>query len=133
VSVGGKTVVPVQYGGWGRSIVTDENGEEEMISMHAGFGEDLFYAYLDMLPSVTASAGTPISPGGLKEDEEISDLCVVYDMSGDFAFRSFDELSALEPGAYCITFSVSSTGRYSEKYDAYESFGSHYGFYLVVE
>jgi hypothetical protein len=81
----------------------------------------------------------PFSPGGLKEDEELSGRCTIYDMSGCMAGPSFaepiplDPLSRLKPGAYCVIFSVSSTGRYSEKYDAYESFGSHYGFYLVVE
>ena len=139
VSVGGKTVVPAQYGGWASSIVTYENGEEKMISVDYGFGSDLFYVYLDMLPSVTASAGMPFSPGGLKEDEELSGRCTIYDMSGFMVGPAFaepiplDPLSKLKPGAYCVLFTVSSTGRYSEKYDAYESFGSHYGFYLVIE
>jgi hypothetical protein len=139
VSVGGKTVVPAQYGGWASSIVTDENGEEHMVNMDSGFRNALFDIYLDLLPSVTAPAGTPFALGGLKEDEELSGRCTIYDMSGCMAGPSFaepiplDPLSRLKPGAYCVIFSVSSTGRYSEKYDAYESFGSHYGFYLVIE
>lgn len=133
VSVGGKTMVPVQYGGWASSIVIDENGEEHMVNMDSGFRNALFDIYLDLLPSVTAPAGTPFALGGLKEDEETPLVYSVYDMYGADVDYSLDELSSLKPGAYCVIFTVSSKGRYSEKYDAYESSGSHYGFYLVVE
>jgi hypothetical protein len=101
--------------------------------MDSGFRNALFDQYLDLLPSVTAPAGTPFALGGLKEDEETPLVYSVYDMYGADVDYSLDELSSLKPGAYCVIFTVSSKGRYSEKYDAYESSGSHYGFYLVVE